>query len=148
MLEGELVETLDADHNGTFGQAVFDAAGSGEQGLGGGGARGGKAEYVGAAQTGFQVACNFTQGVVFFFGAGSRRGFAVGHHIGSGADEHGNTGQVVCLPAGRGVGLADLSLNPAAQLRQRGRSGGEGGEIRQLSRLPQAVCGTEGRRQE
>ena len=148
MLEGEPIEAFKTDHDGAFGQAVFDAAGSGEQGLGGGGAGGGEAKYVGAVQTGFQVACDFTQGVVFFFWAGSQRRFAVGHHIGGGTDKHGNAGQVVCIPAGCRSGLADLSLNPAAQLRQRGRSGGEGGEIRQLARLPQAVCGAEGGRQE
>ena len=49
MLEGEPVEAFKADHDGTFGQAVFDAAGGVEQGLGSGGARGGEAKYVGAA---------------------------------------------------------------------------------------------------
>ena len=57
MLEGEPVEAFKTDHDGAFGQAVADAAGGSNQGLGGGGAGGGEAEYVGAAETGFQVAC-------------------------------------------------------------------------------------------
>ena len=50
MLEGELVETLDADYDGAFGQAVSDAAGGSNQGLGGGGAGGGEVVATGTPE--------------------------------------------------------------------------------------------------